>query len=461
MTGPNNHEFRAISKGANKPSAEVQLHKDGNKRTLGLVWRVENDILTYSVDLPRNNQVTKRSILSVTSMIFDPLGLPSPCTITAKILIQKLWLEKLSWDESLPSSLHFQWTQYYNQLKLLNNFRIPRQAMAPNAAKVQIHGFADASKNAYGACVYVLVVDVESKIHTNLLCAKTKVAPLKTQTIPRLELCAALVLAKLISTVEGALEARIDSVTYWSDSTIVLDWLRAQPSRLPVFESNRVARIQELSKDRVWRHVPTEQNPADLLSRGTQPQELLNATLWWKGPAFLMSGSQFWPKRLAHKIDSTPVEFTFTATSSPTNIIEELLLRYSSLSKAIRILAYCIQFISKLKPGGKENDVSVIQQRRSAIMLMIKHVQSSSFRKEISMLNQGSNVLKGPLASLTPFLDKNGVVRVGGRLGNSEFKYDKKHPVLLPGGHIFTKRLFSEEHILWLHASPQLLSVYS
>ncbi|XP_011884091.1 PREDICTED: uncharacterized protein LOC105571233 [Vollenhovia emeryi] len=408
----NNHEFRAISKGANKPLAEVQLHKDGNKRTLGLVWRVENDILTYSVDLPRNNQVTKRSILSVTSMIFDPLGLLSPCTIMAKILIQKLWLEKLSWDESLPSSLHFQWTQYYNQLKLLNNFRIPRQAMAPNAAKVQIHGFADASKNAYGACVYVLVVDVESKIHTNLLCAKTKIAPLKTQTIPRLELCAALVLAKLISTVEGALE-------FWIGY--------AQPSRLPVFESNRVARIQELSKDRVWRHVPTEQNPADLLSRGTQPQELLNATLWWKGPAFLMSGSHSWPKRLAHKIDSTPVEFTFTATSSPTNIIEELLLRYSSLSKATRILAYCIQFISKLKPGGKENDVSVIQQRRSAITLMIKHVQSSSFRKEISMLNQG------------------------------KFKYDKKHPVLLPGGHIFTKRLFSEEHILWLHASPQLL----
>jgi len=198
-------------------------------------------ILTYSVDLPINNQVTKRNILSVTSMIFDPLGLLSPCTIIAKILIQKLWLEKLSWDESLPASLHFQWTQYYNQLKLLNNFRIPRQAMAPNAAEVQIHGFADASKNAYGACVYVRVVDVESKIHTNLLCAKTKVAPLKTQIIPRLELCAALELAKLISIVECALETRIDSVTYWSDSTIVLDWLRAQPSCLSVFEANRVA----------------------------------------------------------------------------------------------------------------------------------------------------------------------------------------------------------------------------
>lgn len=179
-------------------------------------------MLTYSVDLPSNKRVTKRSILSIASMIFDPLGLLAPCTIIAKILIQNLWLEKLTWDESLPSSLHCKWTQYYNQLKSLNNFKIPRQAVASNKVEVQIHGFADASKNAYGACVYIRTVDKETKIHSNLLCAKTKVAPLKTQTIPRLELCAALMLAKLISTVEDALDTNIDSVTYWSDSTIVL-----------------------------------------------------------------------------------------------------------------------------------------------------------------------------------------------------------------------------------------------
>lgn len=173
-----------------------------------------------------------------TSMIFDPLGLLAPCTITAKILIQNLWLEKLSSDESLPASLQFQWIQYYDQLKLLNNFEIPRQAMAPNATEVQIHGFADASKNAYMACVYVRVVVFKSRVHINLLCAKAKVAPLKTQTIPRLELCATLMLAKLILTVESALEETdIDSITYWSDSTIVLGWLHSQPNILPVFES--------------------------------------------------------------------------------------------------------------------------------------------------------------------------------------------------------------------------------
>lgn len=134
----NNSKFREKFMDINKTQTEIQISKDENKRTLGLIWRVKDDTLTYSVNLPSNSQITKRNILSIASMIFDPLGLLSPCTIIAKILIQALWLEKLSWDESLPSSLHSRWTQYYNQLKSLNNFVIPRQAMAPNAVKVQI-----------------------------------------------------------------------------------------------------------------------------------------------------------------------------------------------------------------------------------------------------------------------------------------------------------------------------------
>lgn len=181
----NSSKFREKFMDTNQAQAEIQLNKDESKRTLGLSWLVSDDILTYRVNLPNNNQVTKRSILSIVSMIFDPLGLLAPCTIIAKILIQSLWLEKLSWDESLPSGLHSKWIQYYNQLKSLNEFVIPRQATAPNRVKIQIHGFADASKDAYGACVYIRILDNKEKIHLNLLCAKTKVAPLKTQTISR------------------------------------------------------------------------------------------------------------------------------------------------------------------------------------------------------------------------------------------------------------------------------------
>lgn len=156
-------------------------------------------------------------------------------------------------------------------------------------------------------------------------------------------------------------------------------------------------------------------------------------------------------------IKSPPTEFVLATTNLQENILDELLLRHSNLSRAVRVLVYCIQYISKFKTRRKEDGVSIIQHRRTAIMLLTKHVQSLNFNKELAVLRQGTRIAKGPLASLAPFLDENGIIRVGGRLGNSKFERDKKHPVLLPGNHIFTKLLFAEEHNRLLHAGPQLL----
>lgn len=128
---------------------------------------------------------------------------------------------------------------------------------------IQIHGFSDASKNAYGTCIFVQSVDTEGSVKVRLLCSKTKVALLKTQTIPRIELCAAHLLAKLVSTVILALDTNIESTILWCDSTVALGWIRTRPNLLAVFESNRVARIQELTERKMWRHVLTGDKPAD------------------------------------------------------------------------------------------------------------------------------------------------------------------------------------------------------
>ncbi|XP_011707946.1 PREDICTED: uncharacterized protein LOC105462794 [Wasmannia auropunctata] len=263
-------------------------------KTLGTTWQALSDSLTFTIKELSQTKVTKRQILAETAQIFDPLGLISPCIIIAKILLQELWLHKLSWDESLPLDLHNKWLSFRQQVRNLGQIRIPRNVISEDYIEVQLHGFADASQKAYGTCIYLRSQDSEGNIHTALLCAKSRVAPLKQQTIPRLELCAALTLARLVAKVIESLEVVFDKIVCWSDLSIVLNWLRMQPNALQVFvmhsvyAANRIAQIQHLTGSREWRHVPTIDNPSDCLSRGLSVDKLIRSELWWYGPSFLV-----------------------------------------------------------------------------------------------------------------------------------------------------------------------------
>ncbi|XP_050344657.1 uncharacterized protein LOC126769788 [Nymphalis io] len=136
---------------------------------------------------------SKREILSVISQIFDPLGLLSPRVMTMKMLLQKLWLHKLSWDEQLPPEVNKLWSELIVDLPELNKIRIPRRVIIDSYQFLEFHIFCDASERAYGACLYVRSVSDEGDVLVRLLVAKGRVAPLKPTTIPRLELCGALV----------------------------------------------------------------------------------------------------------------------------------------------------------------------------------------------------------------------------------------------------------------------------
>lgn len=131
-------------------------------------------------------------------------------------------MHKLSWDETIPTDLHSAWMSFRKQIPSLRQVLIPRHVVSPRHTILELHGFSDAAQNAYGACVYVRSVDHQHKIQVRLLCSKTKVALLKIQTIPRLELCAALILARLIKKVINSLSISFRKVAYWCDSTIVL-----------------------------------------------------------------------------------------------------------------------------------------------------------------------------------------------------------------------------------------------
>ena len=170
----------------------------------------------------------------------------------------------------------------------------------------QLHGFSDASEAAYSAVVYLRTVDTEGNIKTSLVSSKTKVSPIKRQTIPWLELCGALLLAKLLNHITRILEILMIDLYAWTDSTIVLSWLTGSPCRFKTFVGNRVSQIVDLLPPDRWRHVIGIENPADCASRGLFPSELINHHLWWSGPDWLRSSSDQWPRKLQLPFDCEP-----------------------------------------------------------------------------------------------------------------------------------------------------------
>ena len=213
--------------------------------------------------------------------------------ITAKVLIQKLWLAGLKWDDVLPDDLKGEFLDWYSNLKVLNEIKIPRWLGYTPNAKYEIFGFADASKIAYAACIY-LKVTVNGKSTIRLLQGKSKVSPIKPLlTIPKLELSAAFLLAKLTVKVLKSLRLPSVDVYLFTDSVDVLFWLKEHPSKWPIFVANKCSQIHFLVSTAYWSHVRSKENSADCVSRGIPPEQLLNFNLWWEGNAQIQGDFKF------------------------------------------------------------------------------------------------------------------------------------------------------------------------
>jgi len=212
--------------------------------TLGLLWERQYDQFVFSTSSLSNinDRVTKRSVLSFIARMFDPLGWIAPIIITAKIFMQELWAIRLDWDEELPGELKSRWTNYVAQFENITAISIPRWTGLSNTnCAVEIHGFADASQNALAAVIYVRVLNDLDDFHVSLICAKTKVAPLKRITIPRLELSAAVLLVRQVIKIRDVLELSQVPIHLWTDSAIALTSIKSHPSRWKEFVRNRVS----------------------------------------------------------------------------------------------------------------------------------------------------------------------------------------------------------------------------
>ena len=264
-----------------KPDIKFYIQEEQATKALGIIWYSEQDMLQYCVN-PRKDykNITKRSILSAIPQIFDPLGLIGPTIVKAKILLQRLWQLKVAWDESLPMDIHTSWLDISQHFEELNAIQIPRLlADLAISRSTKLHCFSDASEQAFGCCIYLRSVE-PNHVRVELICARSRVAPLKQISVPGLELCGALLASQLTFQVVSALRQSFDSITLWTDSTIVLSWIRTEPNRWKTFVANRVSEIQDLTSFYQWKHVPGEVNPVDIISIGLNPDQLTKSLLW-------------------------------------------------------------------------------------------------------------------------------------------------------------------------------------
>ncbi|XP_035206388.1 uncharacterized protein LOC118181366 [Stegodyphus dumicola] len=254
----------------------------------GVSWKTDKDCFNFKVKLENESKITKRQVLSTIARIFDPLGLLGPVIAKAKIFLQRLRVLKLNWDDLLPDKEAKEWQRFFSELPHISKLEINRCILVAEAIVIELHEFCDAYELAYGAVVYSKSVSQYGEVVIRLVTSKSKVSPIKQVTIPRLELCAAVLLAKLMTRVISALKLNVNNVFFWSDSSIVLAWLKKEPCCMKRFVANRVAVVQEMTEVRQWHHVPFKQNPADLISRGAYPVKLQLCELRWRGPPFLL-----------------------------------------------------------------------------------------------------------------------------------------------------------------------------
>ena len=265
-------------------------------KVLGMNWDTVEDNFFFNFtdlcDYGMSLLATKRSVLKLSAMVFDPMGFLTPCTVEMKILFQELCLDKIDWDSNLPKHLLGTWNSLLNELKCLNNVKIPRCYFRSRPVQFELHGFSDASNRAYAGVVYIRSLYEDGGVDVRLVTSKTRVAPLKRQTIPCLELLGALILARLINSLDLT-EGNVKTI-YWTDLTTALCWIRNEKP-WKQYVQHRVDEIRRLTSKNDLRHCPGKQNPADLPSRGTSAKDLTNNAIWWNGPEFLYQPETEWP----------------------------------------------------------------------------------------------------------------------------------------------------------------------
>ncbi|XP_039443988.1 uncharacterized protein LOC120424032 [Culex pipiens pallens] len=438
-----------------KPKPIEEYSANEAIKALGVLWDPREDEFRFVNCLEEcdDKPVSKTKVFSDILKVFDPLGFVAPVIVLAKVFMQKLWASKMDWATELNEELLCEWFEIRESLTALNDICVPRCVVVPNTVLHELHGFADASTVAYGANVYLRCIRGNGSAEANLLCAKSRVAPLKKLSVPNLELCAALLLARLVVKVIETLDLELSVIELYSDSQIVLAWLKKDPNLLETFVRNRVIQILNLTGKFRWNYVRSADNPADIVSRGMSPKLLSRCPKWWKGLLPLTSAAYVPEEPPELEDDELPglVAIVYKVT-----VEMPVFKRFGEFRKLQRVICYIRRFVQNCrnKKSGQPRTTCAyvtVPETRAALKSIIWSIQMAALPDEFYLAK--TEQASSQLASLAPIVDEDGLLRVGGRLEHSSLTYEAKHPVILPRHHV-TTLLVRALHVENLHVGP-------
>lgn len=413
------------------------------QRSLGLLWNVREDTFVYRAP-PQGRPCTRRGVLSTVNGLYDPLGFVAPVTARAKHFLREITAEGYDWDAPLPAHRAQDWEEWKSSLGALEDLQIPRTYAASTmleAERKEIHIFCDASTKAVAAVAYLRLVDKKGTRHVGFIMGKTKLAPLAEPTVPRLELCGAVLAVELAELVQRELDIQADAVKFYIDSKVVLGYIYNETRRFYVYVANRVLRIRKTTRPEQWKYIHTSENPADHGTRMVSAMKLEHTT-WLSGPDFLRQDDEpALPSPVFNLVSPSEdrelrpeVNTLATAITTSRQLGAERFLKFSSWKTLVRAVAFLLRAAQRVK--GLTAQESAPEYLSTARSVVIRAVQRDCFSQEISLLEDKRPVpKKSPLRRLDPFIDGNGLVRVGGRLRRGDLPEEEKHPVIIPSRH--------------------------
>ena len=460
------------------------------ERALGVMLCVENDSFQFRIEL-RDHPLTRRGVLSTIGSIYDPNGYIAPVTLKGKQILQQMCRGKLDWDNPIPEYLHPQWEKWRQEIIELEKLEIQR-CFKPNdfgpVKAAEMHYFSDASMEGYGQCSYLRLINQHDQVHCSFVVGKTWVTPLNHKTIPRLELAAATMSAKMSEFVRSELEYPEFQEFFWTDSRVVLGYIHNEAKRFHVYVANRVQQIRDLTDPNSWFYVETNSNNADEASRGLTARQLVESSHWLTGPEFLWESGTFKPEN----VEVSPLQESDPEVKKASVLSTEVknvpfpahfetcrLDGGSSWHQAVKVIALCLRLKSKFqrrevkkpeKPVTKsstEVEKSVLKvtlpEFQEAEKTIIRCLQYEHFHVELQILYD-LNVTDGEtnrvqarkrnqelrrtssLYKLDPFVDQDSLIRVGGRIRRADVPVDVKHPVIIPRKGHLTELLIKHHH---------------
>lgn len=441
-----------------RANAPTRLGGAPSNTILGLFWESEEDVMRFNTAMHRvpaevrsqSRAPTKREALSAVMSLYDPVGLITNFTIRGRILLQNLWRENLQWDERIPAEHAEQFSTWLRQLQDIEALRLRRSYALQNCGEIELHVLCDASEQAYATIAYWRAVRPDKTIVVTQVAAKAKVAPRRTQSIPRLELQAAVIGSRLAATILKEHRVTVTRTIFWTDSSTVVQWIKNDQRRYTPFVAHRLGEIAESTQKNQWRWLPTNENAADDATRFSS-EAITSEDRWFRGPNFLHRPENQWPTSFENEI--TENEVLYTNDENETNY--EWLpdpARSSRYEVYIRTVARVLAFIDLCRRRKTRLELEHIER---AEKLILQRAQQDNFRSEIRQLQADRPVSKtSRLYKLDPVYDK-GLLRVRGRIDASSAPAETKRPIILDGRHPIAKMIVQQAHCAAGHGNRE------